>query len=248
MHHTVAWFENIATGALNDLAPVQDGIVQIQNSHFIFEEPHRLLYCYVGATDIDRARFVTPKFRQITLPFIRPLNPGPTPTDDQKVADYRHLNLIFGGREEFAIEALQDAVGAQDVFAVAGFEWRPRRPVPNGDVYKIRGTSATTATVETWTDLTMTWPDILPWGRYATIGLEHRSANGVAARLIFENQWERPGALSVTDTANIQHPMFSDGELGVYGEFHSTRMPTVQVFCDVANAVHEVYLDLVKIG
>lgn len=248
MHHTVAWFENIAQNVLNDLTPVPDGIVAIQNAHFIFEEDHRLLYAYVGATNIDQARFVTPKFRQISNPFIRPLNLSPIPLDIARVADYRGLNLTFRQREELAIEAMQTSAGAQDVFATAGFQWGPMIPRPNGECVKFRGTSVTAAVVEAWTQIAITFADPLPWGTYSIVGLEHRSANAVAARLILENTFPRPGSVSSVLTTNRQDPMFNDGELGEYGRFHSTRMPIVEVFCDVANAVHEVYLDLVKIG
>jgi hypothetical protein len=248
VHHTLAWFENIAAAALNDLTPVPDGIVAIQNAHFIFEEDHRLLYAYVGATNIDRARWVTPKFRQTGNPFIRPLNLSPTPLDIMRVANYLDDNLVFRQREELALEARQEAGAGQDVFAVAGFQWGPMIPRPGGEVLKIRFDSVTAAVVETWTQLVATLGDPLPWGTYAIVGLEHRSANAVACRMILENTFPRPGALSTVLTSNRQDPMFSDGSLGVYGQFHSTRLPIFEVFCDVANAVHEVYLDIVRIG
>jgi hypothetical protein len=248
VHHTLAWFENIAQNALNDLTPVPDGIVAIQNAHFIFEEDHPLLFAWVGSATLNRARFVTPKLRQISLPFIRPTNVGVTPAVEGRVADYRPGTLVFRQREELAIEAFQTAVGAEDVRAVAGFGWPSITPAPNGERIKFRGTSVTAATINAWTDLVMTFADILPWGTYAVVGLEVQSANAIAARLILENVWPRPGSVSIALLGNQQDEMFSDGGLGEWGRFHSTRMPGIQVFAAVADAAHEVFLDLVRVS
>ena len=248
MHHTVAWFEDITNDVESDVQPIVDQMVAIQNAHFMFEEDHALLYARVGSPTLVRARWQTPKLRQISLPFIRPIEGEILPEPVQRIADYRKRPLIFRQREEIALLAFPDGAAAENFFGVAGFQFGPMVPAPMGDVLKFRMTSTTAATAEVWSDLVMVLPDILPYGIYAVIGLEHFSANAICCRLIFENQWPRPGSVSVNDLTDLQHEMFTDGGLGVYGQFHSTRIPGVQVVCDGADAVHEVYLDLVRIG
>lgn len=247
MYHVVAWTESIATGALNDLQPVVDNIIVIQNNHFLPQKDFGLAFIAVMATDIQRARLISPTFRQFTTPHVRGLIFGLAGMHQPPIADYAAQPLRIRALEEFAIEAEHDAGVAQRVTAVAGWYVGSPTPMPAGDMFTMRGTSTTAATANVWSTLAMTWDDILPNGTYAAVGMHHFSANGQAARMVFEDQVYRPGGVSITDRSQECHYMFRSGYLGEYGRFDSNRMPTIEVLCNGADAAHDVYIDFVRV-
>lgn len=246
MHHTLAYRSSIADVTLANVTPVNDGIVVIQNNHFMFQEDKMLYAAVAGGIDLQRARIVTPTFRQITSPFIRPVQALATGGSLPGVSDYRRNPLRLKAREEIAFEAFQDSGGAQVAFGLLMAMDR-FLAAPAGDTYRLRGESATAATAGAWSLLAMTWADQLPDGRYACVGLGHVSATAISARLTFENQYWRPGCLSAIDAQDIPDPIFGAGGLGVWGYFEQTRMPSVEALCVAADAAHQVYMDIIRV-
>jgi hypothetical protein len=247
MHHTCAFNSSIAASTLAVVTAVTDGILAIQNNNFIFEEPHRLLYAAAMSADLQRARVVTPKARQITTPWIRPIRSAAVPAAEPRIADYRQYAFMLREREEFSVEVFQNNAGAQEVTCIVGLDYG-QTSVPNADVYTMRGTSVTAAVADTWTTVAVTWQDSIPVGRYAVCGLEVQSANQRASRLILEGLFPRPGQVGVVAIGDRQHDIFRAGGLGVWGYFNSVRMPVVEVLANAADAAHEIYLSFVRVG
>jgi hypothetical protein len=247
MFHTVAYSASIATGVETDVAAVADVTMQIQNSHIVPQAPCALIYAAAMATNLQRARIQTPLFNTLTTPFIRGIMAGLVPTSPCSLAAYAGLPLDLKQLEEIAILATQNAAGAQRVTAVLGLQMTP--PVPaNGDAYTIRGTGTAAAVANSWTQIPITWQNALPQGLYATVGLQHQSANGQAARLTFQAQYWRPGCVSQAGLSDIAHPYFFKGFLGEWGRFYNYAMPTVEVLANAADAAHEFYMDVIKVG
>ena len=247
MHHIAAFNSSLAASTLAQVSAVTDGILAIQNNNFILQEPHALLFAAAMSADLQRARIVTPKFRQITTPWIRPITSAAVPGTEPRIADYRDYPLVFREREEISVEAFQSNAGAQEVTAFIGMSWGIQ-PAPRGDIYTMRGTSTTAAVADTWTQIAVTWQDSIPVGVFAVVGLNVQSTNARAARLILENQYPRPGSISTATIGSQMHPAFRLGGLGIWGQFNSVRMPNVEVFANAADAAHEIYLDIVKLS
>lgn len=248
MFHMLAWAVSQTNNVATDMTPVPDQMFLIQNNHFV---PQKDLFvfgaCYMNV-DAARARWITPSLRQITTPYIRPVEGNLTPGSRPGVADYRLSPLRLKALEEIQVEAFQDGAGAANGCVVAVIGDGPIIPAPMGDPYKMRGTATTAAVANSWTLLAPTWQDALPAGLYACIGFECISATAKAARLIFEEQPWRPGSVSMNDPENFTHPMFVNGGLGVLGRFTANRMPNIEVLCNTTDSSHEFYLDFVKIG
>ena len=237
----------LSTTANTDIAAVQDDILAISNNHFLPQKDYDLVFAYAQSATLNRARLVSPTNRQITIPFLRPVNAGATPATDPNVADYRSTPFGIQGLEELALEASSDiAMGNETFIGLIGLQ-DTFRPVPKGNPFTLRGTSSTASVANTWTTLTVTWADTLPDGLYTCIGLEVVAVTGIAARLIFENQVLRPGCVGSVLVGNRTHQMFRLGGLGAWGDFRQTRMPIVQVLNTAAVSSHTVFLDLVKI-
>ncbi len=248
MFHTLAWFENIAQDSALDIQPVVDDIFAIQNNHFLPQRDHDLLYAAFLSQDSVTARIITPSLRQITTPYIRPVNGTLLPGDQPNVADYRKNPLRLRGLEELQIEAEQTAVGAADVYIIAGVEYSPLQPMPSGDIYSLRGVGTTTVTADAWSTVDITWQDTLPTGNYVVVGMEAFGTTCEAARLIFEDQVPRPGGLGGATEEDASHEMFRKGGIGVWGRFDANRMPIPQFLCNAADTAQIIYLDIIRIG
>ena len=242
MFHCIAWRESIADIVENDIAPVQDGIMLIQNNHFVPQVDHLIQFAYFGGAGVPRARFNSPSLRQYTSPWIRPVNGAIVPVDEPNIADFRDAPLRIRGLEELELLGQQVTGGAAVVVGVAGIQKAPMIPAPNTDTYIMRGLGTTTAVAGAWTQAAITWQDTLPTGLYACVGLGFISTTALACRLIFENQVERPGCVGSGLVQASGSKIFHAGGLGVWGRFDANRMPNVEVLCNAADTTQEVYL------
>jgi hypothetical protein len=64
----------------------------------------------------------------------------------------------------------------------------------------------------------------------------------------FRGDHSRPGATGRPTVSGVPHSIFTDGRLGVFGEFNSVAMPQLEIYAEAANSVQEGYLDLVRVG
>lgn len=248
MHHTFAYAKTIASAAEADVTPVPDGIERINNGHFVPAMNRYLMFGMAAGLLLVRARLITPSFRQITTPWIRPLMLGPTLAAVPNIADYRATPLLCRQSEEVQLATTNSAATSGVYVGVFGWSSQSIVPSPAGDVYTMRITSATAAVATTWTLIAATYQDSLPTGRYAVIGLNHFSTTALAARLTFVGQVDRPGCISQVLATDQPHPMFSKGGLGVWGTFQNDQPPNIEVFCGSTDATHELYMDLVRVG
>jgi hypothetical protein len=236
--YSVAGAQNVET----DLTPVPDTILPIFNGHFFPQDPLQLLFAAAMTTTPSRARIQTPTLNKITTPFIRGIMAGLVPTSPGQVANYVGNTLTLAAREEIIVFGTQAAVAATRITALLGLLFQPL-PMAGGTDYTMRGTSVTAAVANTWTLLTVVFQNQLPQGNYAVTGLQHQSANAQAARLIFLGQYYRPGCMSLAAIQDYGHPIFRLGFMGQWGTFRDNILPSVEVLCNAADAVHEIYLD-----
>lgn len=220
----------------------------IQNGHFVPQQDQFIQYAYFGAAGATRARFISPTFRQVTTPWVRPVQLSIVPGDEPNMADYTVNPLRIRALEELQLEGFQTTGGAAVVVGLAGVSKGPLVPVPQGDIFTMRGTGTTTLVAGGWTTVPITWQDTLPMGTYAVAGLEYIGTTALAARLVFEEQWERPGCIGSGLVSNSGLPLFRKGRLGVWGRFNANRMPNVECLANAADTAEEVYLDMIRIG
>lgn len=247
MHHLAMYSATVASTSETDLTASPDGILAIQNGHFLPQRPFQLWFSAACAAVLSRARVITPSARQITTPFIRPINTAATWGMPQRIDTMEEGPLELKQGEEVALYTTNSAVASGVVYGALGLGIGARAPV-GGQIFTLRGTSSTTATVNAWTQVAVTWQDVLPIGQYAVVGGEFFSAGNIAGRLIFENQAYRPGALGIQALGNACHDIFRNGALGEWGRFSNYAFPNVEVFAASADTSHEIYLDLIKVA
>lgn len=247
MFHLGAYFAAIDDTVDIDVPALTDDILTIQNNHFVLGQPLQLIGAAAMAPNMLRARLASPSMRQIANPYIRPImtlaTPGPNP--NMWLLDYNPF--VIRPFEEVQLLATNDATGPENCYALA---WLADAitPLPSGNIIPLRVTSTTTAVASTWTTLSVTFQDTLPGGAYAMVFSEHFADDAVAHRWIVPNQMWRPGFLSAVVIDNRQPYAISKGQFGLMGRFRSNDLPRLQVLCDGANAVHEIYLYVIRIG
>lgn len=246
--HTSAYATTtLSTTANTDVPAINDDIIAISNNHFLPQRDYDLVAAYTQSATLNRTRIVSPTNRQITLPFLRPINAGSTPATDTNVADYRAVPFRIEGLEELAAEMTSDIAMGNETGITGIFLQDRRDPVPPGNCFTLRGTSTTASVALTWTTIAVTWQDALPDGDYVCIGCSVVGVTEILFRIIFENQVLRPGGVAEVLVGNRSHEMFRKGGLGAWGRFKSTRMPIIQVFNTAAVASHTVFLDFVRV-
>lgn len=244
--HLAAGFVGIANVANTNVPPIADGIMAISNNHWLPQRDYNIVFAHIGAVTLTRARIVSPTNRQITLPFLRPIQALLLPPTNPNVADYRDNPFRVNALEELSVEGTDSAAGPNNCTVLLGLQ-ESYEPTPRGNIFTLRGTSTTAAVANAWTQIAMTWDDALPAGEYSVVGMSAFATNQLGARLTFENQVVRPGSVGVVAEANRNHDMFLKGGLGQWGRFTSTRMPNVEVLNNGTDAVHTVYLDIVRL-
>lgn len=248
MFHLAAYSMAALTNAANtDIPALSDQCLLIQNNHFVPRNNMQIIAATALSATLNRVRLTQPSMRPITTPFLRPFERAVVPADLPGVTDYRNCPLIAFGNEELGMEATS-AVAMTEPFT--GLVWLQERaePILPSPIYTLRGTSVSTALVKQWTEIVVTWQDTPQAGLYDVVGLQVQSTTGIAARLIFENQFWRPGTLSIVALADQSHAMMLQGGLGKFGTLDAYRFPTVQVLCNAADAAFEVYLQIQRRG
>lgn len=208
-----------------------------------------MIYAYYGGAVALRARFITPTWRSISTPWIRPINLAIVPLDEPNVADYSSNPLRVKGLEELQLEGYQGVGGGAAItVGTAGLAEGPVGPAPAGEIIAMRGTGGTTVVAGQWTQCAITWQDTLPNGTFAIVGLEAIGVTCIAARLLLEDVNLRPGCVGQGLTSGNGAALFRYGRLGIWGRFQAYRLPGVEFFCNAADTAQEVFLHIMRVG
>lgn len=249
MFHIAAYQAANAFGQSNvDTAAITDGIIPVSNNHFMPYTNYNLIMAYVAGASLTRGRLNSGTIRQINPTYIRPININLLPGNNPNVMYLFDNPFLVQAHEELALELSNNKACTTDQeFGVIWLE-RQREVIPQGRVFNLRLTSTSTAAVRAWTLIAYTLETSLPAGRYAVIGAELQSTNGVAFRLVFDQQVERPGHLMTATLGNRPFYLTMYGGLGKWGEFNTYSLPRLEVLCNAADAAFEGYMEVVQVS
>lgn len=121
-------------------------------------------------------------------------------------------------------------------------------PYPGLPMFTVRFTAAIAGVAYSWQNGAITFEQNLPVGLYAVMGMHVITDSGIGARLVFSGQGARPGCLAYDAIEDISNQVFRNGNLGVWGTFHTHSPPTLDILCRTTDATQEGFLDLIKIG
>lgn len=196
------------------------------------------------------ARLAAPSLRTQGLFNVEPFSSASAaavePASPPPVMDLRRTPLVLVRGEILTCELNSNPAAAQRQWLVVWLADGPVEPVA-GRVVTVRATGATALVADTWGNVPITMIENLPRGRYQIVGLRARAAGLVAARIVIPGQAWRPGVLGVDAQEDLEHPMFRYGQLGSFGEFEDTDLPSVDCLSVSADAAEDFYFDLIQL-
>lgn len=204
------------------------------------------------ALNANHAQLVSPSLRDIFNVDIVPLNSltdgNVEPQSPPAIYDLRRSPLPLEPGESLTTVSDANPAAAADQSVLVWLADGPIQPVEGVPIYSLRCTAAITAGVGSWTNGALTFTQTIPVGTYQVVGMRAQGATLVAARLVFRGGGWRPGVLGVDIESDLDWEGFRFGRFGVFGEFHSTVPPTLDVLCNDADTAQEIVLDLVKVS
>lgn len=247
MFHLAAYFATTGPVTNGDIPALRDDVLFIQNNHFVYPADLHLFWAYCGAASLTRARINSPKLRQISPWYLRPISVGLLPSTNPNIALANDQPLALRINEEVALE-VTDTVGTTENLYGLIAVGDAIMPVPQGDFYNLRVTHGTTVVASNWTTVSLTYEQQLPVGRYAVIGGEYFSTTAVAFRLILDQQYMRPGMIAFQSAGGRLPYIIGTRDLGIWGYFQTTSLPRMQVLCNAADTSGEGYIQVVKVA
>lgn len=248
MFHLAANFVSLSTVADTDAPAVTDDILTVQNGHFVLSQPLQLIAAMAMSATLSRAKIASASMRQIASPFIRPPILGALPPANPNMMLLDQSPFTIPPFEEIQVQATSAIAMGNEPFTALLWLQQNFEPPAQGNIIPLRWTSTTAAVVNAWTSIVITFTDTVPSGWYEMVFSEHRSANAQAHRWIVPNQLWRPGYPSMQALTSRLPYAISKGQWGRMGRFRSNDLPRCQVLCNVADAAHEGYLHVVKVG
>ena len=248
MFHLIAFEEAIDDTVNLELDLVPDQIANGDAGQAYFQDDMQLIMAYLSAPTLLRGRLISPKLRQIYVPYFVPFTAALLPPNDPNVVDMRNRPLSLRRLERFVPELTSGlACGTEQSYCVLAFT-QGLQEAPFGEVTTLRATGAATLVQATWVDVPLVFDQQLADGRYAIIGGQLQSATAIAWRLILSNQVWRPGGLGQAALGSRTHRMFYDGGLGKWGEFVNTNLPRLQVMANAGDSAQNLFLQVVRVG
>jgi len=250
MQHLAAWYESIdPAGALVPIAAVNDQAVFASGDDI--RVPAALPYVIGQAvlgndSSLARGQIQSPSLRSFANLDVEPVVAAAVFGSPPEAVFHPLSPIPVSGDEAVNVYVNSDPASAAAHYGLVWFGDGPQQSVP-GEIFSIRATAAASLAAGTWANSALTFGSSLPVGTYQIVGMRARSANMVAARLVFVGQPWRPGVPAVNAIGDEDHAMFRYGRSGVFGEFHTNTPPTVDCL-GVTDTSQTFIFDLVRTG
>jgi len=247
--HTFAFAQTIGAAIVNvAVNGVPDGQLTLSTATtFLTPKKGKLMLSASFGATLTRSRLNIPSLRNVGLPSMTPINVGATIPSPVNVWNMANNPIDVPTVEPISAEAVDTAI---DTITIPMWMQYDFAPVPAGRVFRLRGTGTIAGVINTWQNGGIVLDQALQQGRYAVVGLDVVAVNAIAARLVFADGGYRPGCLCRNTIGQIMHPIFTNGTLGVYGEFSNANIPNLEVLLGGggAGAAQEVFMDVIRIG
>lgn len=245
------WYSSIdGGGALHNIAAIPDEHITVFGNDI---RVPRNMTQLIGVTALSAASISfsdavlkSPTLRQVFNPHIgilidgvvfgnppelllHPLNPTPLTAD-----------------ENLTLEIESDSAAAAAEYGLVWFSDGALTQITS-NIYTMRATGSASLVAGLWVNTPLVFSEQLPAGRYAIVGMRAEGANLVAARIVFQQSFWRPGVPAVNALKNRDAKWFRKGRIGTWGEFDQTSPPTIDCL-GVTDTTQNFYLDLVPLG
>lgn len=258
---TVAYYEDQAANGLTPYAAVSDQHVKIDGDDITVPAMNHILGVQCLSANLEDARLVAPSLRRLWNLDIHPILNSAKPLTTQAVDEggaatydvlagqgFMDLSLApipLVVSEKLNLE-MNNGNNAEDGYGVV-FLTDALPSAETGKIMTIKASNTDTLTGKEWTNGELEFAQSLPAGRYRVVGMAAKSANLIAARLVFIGGSWRPGCIGKQDWGDARPEMFRFGRLGNWGEFEFDTPPSVDFLSNAGDSEQFVWLDLIQI-
>jgi hypothetical protein len=244
----VAFFENINTAVLANIAAAEDQHITEQGDDVVVPEwADKIMAVMAMGLTIVGAQVATPSLRRNVVLDISNLVGAVVPGADPNILWCDNAPIQLQANEEMNALIDQALGGAEDESVCVWLTDGDLAPV-TGDIFTMKLTGTTTIVIDVWNQVVLTKSQSLPAGRYQCVGARFEGATCMFGRLIFPGQQHRPGAPGHASGNTKGDDRWRRGRLGVWGEFEHNQIPKAEFFCTTADTAQTVYLDLIKVA
>lgn len=249
MHHTVVYHANHdPDGAFTELPAVKDPQMSRDGNAYNVPAYNYLLgaYACLGSLGAD-CRLRSPSIDNLNPLYLTGNSLQITPIMPKENFMRAAQPIMLSPDEALTVEENSNPAANERHSAVLFLGEGAITPV-SGDIRTIRAqTESAALVVDAYNELSLSFPDRLPTGRYSVVGARVECADGVAFRFAPIGQAWRPGGLTV-ETEAVDDPwQFRNGGLGVWFEFTHRDIPSLEIWSSAAvgATVYNVYLDVI---
>jgi len=198
----------------------------------------------VGAT-LTGSELQSPSLRELFFPDLTPLDVSATPTTPSKWVDLQNDLIQLASGEQLQAMITNTASDRESLLiALTDGAFQPA----SGEIQTVKATGSTTLVAGAWTNVAITLSQTLPAGQYQVCGLRYEGTSAIAARILFPGGYWRPGCPGCTGKGDLQNSKFRRGGYGVWGQFSTTVLPTIDCLANAADTAETFFLDLVKVS
>lgn len=246
--HLCGFSESQDSAVLVNAAALLDQAIQVNGDDIIVPNDLTLLLgAYALGPDITRAQVTSPSIRRIWGNEIRPVDVAALPADRLNVNWYGDSAIQLDPGEQLNGQMAESNAAASRVTILTWLADRVPQPAV-GDIRSIRVTATTAAVANVWTNMNLTFNDVLPAGVYALVGADMQSTNLQAFRFVFKGGSYRPGWVGAATIGARNNGLQRGGRLGVWGEFEHLTPPSMDVLVNGTDAAYSGVMDLVYLG
>lgn len=248
MIHLCAFSQNFDSDGLQEINGVADAVMSVNGKNIqVPDFASYLMGAYNLGSGYNSAQLRSPSLRSTAYYEVLPTRLSSLYED----GDYLSLNpdspiSLDVGEQLRALVNRTNATQGQNTCLVWLCDGQIK-PV-TGEIFSIRATANTTVSAYQWFNAQLVLDESLPVGKYAVVGAGFSGTALIAYRFVFQDSPARPGGVGAAGTISPKFKYFSDGKLGVWGEFHSSTPPTIDLMSSTVEDTFTGYLDLIRIG
>ena len=234
--------------AYTEIAAVPDQTTKAIGNYLYIPKTNKLCaaIALTGATVPGIPYLDSPSLRRITVHYIHPIINYTQGSDITKSIISLDCPITLAEGEGLKLMSNANPAAAE---YHSGIVWLSDSPIQKvaGEFFNLYFTAAITTVAGAWSSGNITLAQDLPVGNYAIVGLTVACAAGIAARLIFNTQSPRPGVLVGGSIEYEFQPIFKNGNAGVWGQFHSSTPPQLEILTSAVVTSQVGMIQLLKV-
>lgn len=244
----VGFSESQDSAVLVNVAALADPHIRTAGDDIIVPDWAPLLIAVQAfGLNVTRAQLISPSLRRVLNYEISPLERATLPASPHRWRDLFPDGLALSPDEALNAQVAEDAAGAIRTTVLCWLADGPLSPV-SGDIFTVRYTAAVAAVANAWSNMAITFDQVLYPGEYACVGARLSSTNLQAFRFVVPGAFNRPGGIGAQAVGDILLPSQRRGGWGEWFRFRHNSPPTLDVLANAADAAFTGEMDLIFAG